>query len=258
MSDILPSHPFLSPEEEASSYLTYIDMSYVHLRITLFEEPPYEDTLLRLKSFIDTHYPKSHYITVIEEADEEVKRTHTHTLIQTNESFKAKQFKAKQFFKHLDGGNGAFATCTVKEPHKFLKYVCKGHKDVAPNVVFSSIPPDVVAQFHQQFYQKDDKSGCRRKLPRAQATTWTVMTFMEITSELPYIEVIDKDAIDKITLITLRCYGKVAKDLPYAKISSTVMGFANALLLRSPNAKAHTEFAKSVSDKIWRDNPMLI
>ena len=126
-------------------------LPFLHFRFT--HKTPEELTLLT--AFLQSL--KTPFITTIEEADAEVSRTHTHTLIQTDLSVVqfAKRFKAKAYFPNSNGKTD-FGTCVVKSPTEMLSYICKGENNkTLPIVNQSSWSNEVIELAHKVYWERN-------------------------------------------------------------------------------------------------------
>lgn len=82
-----------------------------------------------------------HSLVCKEDADEDVKNTHTHCLIWGDDMPSNEEDFAFLLKSKIGGckGNGRFAICnTEKEFDRAVRYVCKGHKDTPPNIIVNT------------------------------------------------------------------------------------------------------------------------
>jgi len=146
-------------------------LPFIHFRFTHKNQQELE----KLNTFLLSL--KTPFITTIEEADAEVARTHTHTLIQTDQTVIqfAKKFKAKSFFPESNGKTD-FGTCIVKQPTDMLCYVCKGTKDNLPVVNYSSWSSEVIELAYKVYWERNKNLKKQNKPDKTKTLSWSQAT----------------------------------------------------------------------------------
>jgi len=227
-----------------------IDSSLPYLGIRLTH--PDEQVLTDFKTFLTAY--DAPLILVIEEADEEVNRTHTHSLIQTEITINTFRKQLKKKFPLLNG-NKDYQLTQIKDPNAMLRYVAKGKKSTPPQVLFSNFNPELVAQYHLDYWKENDKlKQTHKQRPVAKSKTWTELCWEDVQKKVNPFENAERKHIELITEIVLIHLGSTARKLSKKIISDMVWGFANALIIRhSPHAT--TAWSKLVADEIFRDHP---
>lgn len=216
-----------------------------------------DENLRQYHEFIQ-HFGKP-YILVVEQADEEVKRTHTHAWIQDEITIDAFRKQLKKRFP-LINGNKDFSIVRVKNPDEMLRYVCKGvSDDHMPLVVGATITKLDINDYHKRYWEarKDFKASKGITKTKNQTQSWSDKMFEELKEHIPYIEEISSHEIKQITAFTLKRLGRTGKKLGLKLISEMVLGFANGLLLLHPSPMPHDRWSEIVANKIVLENHFL-
>jgi len=203
-------------------------LPFLHFRFT--HKNPEE--LAKLHTFLLSF--KTPFITTVEEADTEVARTHTHTLIQTDQSVIqfAKKFKAKSYFPDSNGKSD-FGTCVVKQPTDMLCYVCKGSRDSLPVVAYSSWSSEVIELAHKVFWErnKEIKESHIKKPKKEKQASWTQRVAQEYKEKYPN-QVVRHCPLDKyhVFCFCLDRMGAEVKVLDTIIIRRLTLGVVNHLI----------------------------
>lgn len=227
---------------------------------------PDDKTLEDYKNFLISYAVP--LIIVIENADDEVNRTHTHALLSTNISLNTFRKQLKKKFPQLNG-NSDYSLTQVKDANAMLRYVCKGLTYVSdydpdgtelfiepPQIIYSSIWPLTVATAHREYWEENKKlkqSHKQRKQPKI--LTWTELCWEDVQNKVPPFEFARREEINAITAIVLRHLGSTARKLPLKIISDMVWGFVNALIIKYPDERAFKNWSEHVADQIYANHP---
>ena len=200
----------------------------------------------------------SPFITVAENADEEVHRDHTHTLLKTTDSINTFRKQLKKKFPNING-NTDYSIQQVKTPYDSFKYMCKGKTENTPPIVIAtSFGAPLVAQAHVDFWDRRSQitqsNAITKRSPKA--LTWTDRTLEELRQHYGGIEVLNRDTVIALTDDVLKKLGKTAKKFSQRTLSELVLGFGNALLLEF-NPKKHSTWSRRVGETIWDDTSFL-
>lgn len=204
----------------------------------------------------------SPFITVLEDADESVNRTHTHTLLKTEISINTFRKQLKKIFPKLNG-NKDFAIQQVNDKEASFRYVSKGlSPQQPPQVVVSTFGAPLVAQAHVSYWNEnariiDSNSITKRKNTGSCRKTWTDETLDELRKEFMGIEVLDEETVIRLTQAVLKRLGKTAKKFSQRILTEMVLGFGNALLLEYAPEKKYKEWTRHVGSAIYRDSNFL-
>lgn len=191
---------------------------------------------------------KTPYITTIEEADTEVARTHTHTLIQTDLTVIqfAKRFKAKLYFPNSNGKTD-FGTCIVKSPTDMLSYVCKGpDKNTLPHVYYSAWSQEVISNAHKVYWERN--KILKTPKTKDKSLSWTQSTAKAFKEAYP--DKVSKNcSIDKYFIFSfcLDRMGAEVKVLDDIIIRRLTLGVMNHLITGS----ARESFKKDLFEKAF-------
>lgn len=215
-----------------------------------------DENLKQYVKFLE-HYAVP-FIVVVEPEDEEVRRTHTHAVLQTNITINTFRKQLKKEFP-LINGNKDFSIVITKNLDEMLRYVCKGQKDKHPLVVKTTLQHEQVIDYHTRYWEQQQQFKASKGITttKKQSMSWTDKTFQELVEHMTYIEEISPYEIKKITEFTLKRLGKTGKKLGLKLISEMVMGFANGLLLLHPSPMPHDRWCASVAEKICLENHFL-
>lgn len=227
--------------------LPYLGIRYTHTTDPLLEE---------FKNFLTSY--EAPLIIVIEEADDEVNRTHSHSLIQTKITIGTfrKQLKAKF---PLFNGNTDYQLMTVKDPLAMLRYVAKGKVSTPPQVLFSNLDSNLVAQAHLDYWIENRAlKQSHKQQQKVKTTTWTEKCWEDVQKKVPPFEFARREEINAITAIVLQHLGSTARKLPLKIISDMVWGFVNALIIKYPDPKAFKNWSDHVADQIYANHPLSI
>lgn len=231
-------------ESSLPSHLPYLGIRFTHSN----------DEILEMFKLFMTSYAVP-LIMVIEEADDEVNRTHTHSLIQTPITINTFRKQLKKKFPDING-NKDFSITQVKDPYAMLRYVAKGKTSKAPNVLFSNFDSELVAQAHLDYWKENvelKKSHKQSSTPKQQ--TWTDLCWLDVQKQVtPFEYPVERQHIEQITKVVLQHLGSTARKLSQKIISDMVWGFANALIIRS-SEKSVQSWTEHVADVIYRDHP---
>lgn len=231
----------------------------LHLRITHTDNPQLE----QIKKFVTNYAVPT--ITVLEEADEEVNRTHTHTFIQTNITINTFRKQLKKEFPLLNG-NKDFQLCQVKDTDAMLRYVSKGKISEAPQVIYSSIASHIIAQYHIDYWKINSElqaQGQKSQKPKKTQATWTTETYAYIAKKVVYYVngipcwTLSEENVKIVSALTLKHLGKTAKKLSFTIVNDIVLGFVNALLFEYGQPPELKKWTDSVGSRIWNDNRLL-
>lgn len=202
------------------------------------------------------------FITVVENADESVNRTHTHTLVKTDKNIDAFRKQFKKVFEHLNG-NKDFSLQQVSDPEASFRYVSKGLSPTQPpQVVASTLGAPLVAQAHVAYWKEnarimDINSITKRKKTGTGRKTWTEETLEELRKDFLGIEVLDEETVIRLTQAVLKKLGKTAKKFSQRILTEMVLGFGNALMLEYAPTKKYNEWTRHVGSAIYRDSNFL-
>jgi len=219
-------------------------LPFLHFRFT--HKTPEELTLLN--SFLLSF--KTPFITTIEEADTEVARTHTHTLIQTDLTVVqfAKRFKAKAYFPNSNGKSD-FGTCLVKTPTEFLAYVCKGKDcETLPNVAHSSWNQEVIALAHKVYWERNKKLQQKHPKTKTKTLSWTQATAQEFKEQYPN-KVCKNCSVDKYFIFSfcMDRMGTEVKVLDDIILKRLTLGVMNHLV----TGEARESFKRDLFEKAF-------
>lgn len=207
-------------------------------------------------------------IAALEEADEEVSRTHIHSIIFTefNADSLRKRLKAKTYFPNITKSNFAITTIqnTPEDLARMFRYTVKGIQYEGPNILFSSFSKDLVQEQHNQYWEENQKLKAQSK-EKVKVKTRT-LTWMEKVTEdaLKNIETISLDSMDdengiiRLTQFVLTQMGKASKKLSRKILYEIVYGIANSILIyrtqKSPQiSKNHEEWTRNMGLTIFND-----
>ena len=200
----------------------------------------------------------SPFITVAENADEEVRRDHTHSLLKTTDSINTFRKQLKKKFPNING-NTDYSIQQVKTPYDSLKYMCKGlSQSQLPIIIETSLGAPLVAQAHHDYWERRKEITQTNAITknRPKALTWTDRTLEELRQHYGGIEVLNRDTVIALTDDVLKKLGKTAKKFSQRTLSELVLGFGNALLLEF-NPKNHSTWSRRVGETIWDDTSFL-
>jgi len=110
-----------------------------------------DENLKEYSQFLSSY--KEPFILVVEPEDDEVKRTHTHAVLQTDITINTFRKQLKKKFP-LINGNKDFSIVIVKNQDEMLRYVCKGQKDQLPLVVETTINKELIVDYHKRFWEE--------------------------------------------------------------------------------------------------------
>lgn len=185
-------------------------------------------------------------IIVLEEADDEVNRTHMHSLIQTPITINTFRKQLKKKFP-LFSGNDHYAITQVKDPDAMFRYVCKGTKIAPPKIIHSTYPTEMVANAYLAYWKENSEL---KKTPiklKTKVLSWTEATLEELKQKIHCIDVVDEPTWKMLMRHTLDSLGKKGKKLNPRIITDITLGFANALLRENPNPKAYDSWCDHMS-----------
>ena len=201
-------------------------LPFLHFRFTHKDN----EELAKLQTFMLSQ--KTPFITTVEEADTEVARTHTHTLIQTDLTVIqfAKRFKAQSYFPNANGKSD-FGTCVVKNPSDMLCYVCKGSKDVLPNVNYSSWSAEVIELAHKVYWERNKELKSVAKKQKVNTQSWSQRVAQEYKKTHPN-KVTKYCSVDKYLVFSfcLDRMGEEVKTLDTTIIRRLTLGVLNHLV----------------------------
>lgn len=171
-------------------------------------------------------------LLVLEEADEEVKRTHTHAIIQT--TIKIGTFRKQLKNKFPESiGNTDYSLKQAAKPEAMLRYVAKGKVSTPPIVIYSNYSSDIVTRAHQDYWVQNEelrKNNSPQKSPKSQ--TWSEKVFEEI-KQFPKPEggwSNKTEHVHKVFQHVMKCMGRTGKKLNVSIIRDIVNGFMNGLI----------------------------
>ena len=171
-------------------------------------------------------------IIVLEDADEEVNRSHTHSLIQTPITINTFRKQLKKNFPDING-NKDFSITQVNDPAAMLRYVAKGKKDTSPQILFSNFTPELVAKSHLEYWTQNSQLK-KSTVKKTQKThTWSEKVLEELKAlSIPEGGWSNRlECVDVVFKHVLKCLGKTAKKLNVSIIRDLVNGFMNALII---------------------------
>ena len=200
-------------------------LPFLHFRFTHKDK----EELNLLTAFLQSL--KNPFITTIEEADAEVSRTHTHTLIQTDLSVVqfAKRFKAKAYFPNSNGKTD-FGTCVVKSPSEMLSYVCKGINNTTLPIVWqSSWSNEVIALAHKVYWERNKE--IKKTKSKSKTLTWSQATAQAFKESHPN-KICKNCSVDKYFVFSfcLDRMGAEVKVLDDIIIKRLTLGVMNHLI----------------------------
>lgn len=127
------------------------DFQPIHFRFTHKSETDLESFI----KFLLSYSVKT--LTVFEDADLEVNRAHTHTIIFVNETLNnfRKQFKKK----FSDYGRGDYGSCIIESLEKMERYVCKGkdRRDPPDYRLIKEYEQTHLEQRHNEYWDENNK-----------------------------------------------------------------------------------------------------
>lgn len=169
----------------------YRDFQPIHFRFTHKSESDLESFI----KFLLSYSVKT--LTVFEDADLEVNRPHTHTIIFVNETLSnfRKQFKKK----FSDYGRGDYGSCIIESLEKMERYLCKGkdRRDPPDFRLIKEYDQTYLEIRHSEYWDENDRLKSESEIPgvvknvKPKKDTWMEETNKEIRRMYPSF-VIDK------------------------------------------------------------------
>jgi len=202
----------------------------LHLRFT----HPDEDSLGKLINWLKSMAPES-VITCLEPADNEVSRTHTHSIMKLNID---KIRFTRRFHKifPMCKGNAFFQVQTeIDDFEAFERYVCKGrdsnYTSVNPTIVYTSYPEEHIKQRHKEYWEVNAQLQSNKKTKKVSIKSWTQDCLAEFKNENP-TKVVTRDSQDLYFVydFVLTKLGNKAKAFDEIVIKRLSLGVYNALI----------------------------
>lgn len=125
---------------------TEIDM--YHIRVTSEDE--------KYSKLLKENFGK--YIQVLEEADDEVNRTHTHSHVE-EPLLKERSIRNKYSLATDKNKNKMFSMTIVRDKRKNLCYICKGKdKDTLPIVIINNLlTTEDIEKYHRWYWEENTR-----------------------------------------------------------------------------------------------------
>lgn len=226
-------------------------MNPIHFRFT--HSTP--EDLDRLKHFVVGHYKPHRWISVLEKADEEVPRDHTHSVVYVNVDKKEFSKQVRKAFP-MHKGNRAFSVFdSIEDPVALEQYVCKGEaKGLLPTVLETNFTPEEITTRHLAYWAKNEEL---KKNIKPKKALWSDRVFDEALDHFKVIEVLDQDTSIAITKFILARLGKDHKKFGFRLLQEMTLGIGNALLLRYGNQKTYDNWAYDVAHQVYHQTSFL-
>lgn len=134
-----------------------------------------EIDLARLQHFIVGQFKPLRWLIVLEEADSEVNRDHTHTAIYTHTTKKLFSGAVRKNFP-IHKGNSAFTVFDeIKDNYALECYLCKGKaKNTMPKVIDTNLSADEILERHLEYWRKNEEMKTKPKTKKQQPWIKTV------------------------------------------------------------------------------------
>jgi len=195
-------------------------MVLLHFRLTDDSQPNLEEVTTWLRSVSKV------YLCVLESGSITGKQ-HTHCV---HDFPKTKSTFGQNFLKKFPRykGNQSYSCETLKkELENNIRYLCKGTKDILPQVLFSSYSDEEIKLFHEQYWSENKKVVKEKN----KTISWSQQLTQDIQNEYPQSCNFTYCAVDIqiITRRTLLQLGATSKKLNHMIVRDLVLGQLNAL-----------------------------
>jgi len=211
----------------------------IHFRFTHGSEAD----LQRLQHFVIGQYKPVRLLIVLEEADEEVNRDHTHSAIYIPVDKKKFSTAVRKNFP-IHKGNSAFSVdADIRDSYALECYLCKGKaKHVMPKVLETTLTPQEILERHLAYWEKNEELKKDKKDKKDKKISWTLLTANSLKQKYPSRKFRD-DETDRFIIFehVLECLGKDAKVFDVFILRRLTLGVMNMLLTNHHERK---DFAK--------------
>ena len=192
-----------------------------------------ETELIRLKHFVGGEFQPVRVITVLEEADEEVNRDHTHTVIFHKITAKDFRTRVKKNFP-VHKGNCSFQVIDdIKDPYAMECYVCKGKaKGLLPNIITTNLTEEEIKERHFAYWKKNEELKTQpKKKKREKVLTWSQLTAQQFR-EVHKDKILKNCSVDKYFVFSFVVdkLGESVKALDAIIIRRLTLGVMNSLV----------------------------
>lgn len=206
-------------------------------------------------------------------------RPHVHVTLQFPKSVNAFRDKLRQKFPTIFG-NKSYSISKVRDYESNLKYCCKGTASDYPDVLYTTIPDDMVKQYYNEYWvvqksvlkakakSKEVNMGCQNdsslpevKQPKVRTLTWSEKLHKTIVADYPglcqgFVQyhsglTVDYDMLhEALTGVILEHLGKHAKNLDEFILIRLYNAQLNSIIQNCGDEKCKTNFKKELSQKI--------
>ena len=232
----------------------------IHLRFTHESD----NDLKSLAIWLESMSP-ARCLTVLEPADNEVPRDHTHTVIYINMDKKRFSERFKKRFPQAKG-NKVFAVFdSIESPADLERYICKGrdnqYSSVNPTIVYqSNFPQEHICTRHAQYWEINKKLKELSPPKKITIPQWTERTLEELRTQFPLFDKITEEVIVDLTIRVMDKLGLTARKFSHKILEEMVLGFANSLQMRSTSEagqRFRKDWTRSIGQSIYHSSALL-